>query len=333
MSKLRSLVVTAFLVASMFATPVLAQGAVHSEPLDLASQQDKLKPGEWVWAPQLAPDGPVLVYVNLNRQIATVFRNGVRIGVSTVSSGKPGHNTPDGIFTILQKDADHHSTTYDDAPMPYTERLTWQGVALHAGGLPGYPSSHGCVHLPLAFARNLFGIEALGGTVVITGGYDDPVRVPLAGLFEPAAAGAHPLPPLPAGEQFSWNPSPSNGPVSIILSAADQQVVVLRNGVEIGRSRAEVPPVSGTKVMTYAGGDNKEWIAVGISGPDAKLADNADTQEFAQLKFPTAFSSSMRAVITPGTTLVVTAGALTPASTGPQTTVMDAQDEPAEAGR
>jgi L,D-transpeptidase catalytic domain len=334
MAKLWGGVAAALLVASIMGAPALAQGAAQSEPLDLASQQDKLKPGEWVWAPQLAPDGPMLVYVNLNRQIATVFRNGVRIGVSTISSGKPGHNTPDGVFTILQKDADHHSSTYNDAPMPYTERLTWQGVALHAGGLPGYPSSHGCVHLPLAFAKKLFGIESLGGTVVITGGYGDPVRAPLAGLFEPATAGAAPPPPLPSDEQFSWNPTaPSSGPVSIILSAADQQVVVLRNGVEIGRSRADVPQTAATKVMTYAGGKNNEWITVGVNGPAAALADTADTTEFAQLKFPAAFSSKMRSVIAPGTTLVVTPNAVTPASTGTQTVVMDAHDEPTEEGR
>src|SRR4051794_28301379 len=91
MSKSRNGIAAALLAASFMSSPVLAQGAPQSEPIDLAAQQDKLKPGEWVWAPQLAPDGPVLVYVNLNRQMATVFRNGVRIGVSTVSSGKPGH--------------------------------------------------------------------------------------------------------------------------------------------------------------------------------------------------------------------------------------------------
>jgi len=333
MLKLRSKVAAALTVAVLVVgSPVFAQGATQSEPLDLASQENKLKPGEWVWAPQLAPDGPVLVYVDLNRQIATIYRNGVRIGVSTVSSGRPGHDTPDGVFTILQKDADHHSSTYNDAPMPYTERLTWGGVALHAGGLPGYPSSHGCVHLPLAFARNLFGIEALGGTVIITGGRNDPVRVPLGTLLEPTVAGDESPAPLPVGDQFTWKSAPSTGPVSIIVSAADQQAVVLRNGVEIGRSRADVPNVTTTRVMTYAGGKN-EWITVGISGPGAAAADAADTAQFAQLKFPAAFSTGLRSIITPGTTLLITPNPISPASTGPQTTVLDAQDGPAEIGR
>ena len=92
--------------------------------MELARQADQLKPGQWVWAPQIAPKGPITVYVDLSRQLATVYRNGVRIGVSTVSSGKPGHETPTGVFTILQKDAKHHSNKYNNATMPYQQRLT-----------------------------------------------------------------------------------------------------------------------------------------------------------------------------------------------------------------
>ena len=82
----------------------------------------------------------------------------------------PDTQPPSGVFIILQKDQHHHSSLYNDASMPYTERLTWGGVALHAGGLPGYPSSHGCVHLPLEFAKLLFGITTLGTLVIIADG-------------------------------------------------------------------------------------------------------------------------------------------------------------------
>ena len=113
--------------------------------------------------PEIAPSGPVLVYVDLNRQRATVYRNGVRIGVSTISSGKDGYETPTGVFTILEKNEDHHSRTYDDAPMPFQQRLTWMGVAMHAGNLPGFPASHGCVRLPMEFAKQLFEVTPMGG--------------------------------------------------------------------------------------------------------------------------------------------------------------------------
>ena len=140
-------------------------GAKDSSPAGTAPAA--LKPGEFVWDPGVAPEGPIVVVVSLTEQRAYVYRNGVEIGYTTVSTGKPGHETPTGIFTILQKDKEHHSSKYNDAAMPYQERLTWDGVALHAGGLPGYPSSHGCVHLPSQFAEDLFGASHMGMTVVI----------------------------------------------------------------------------------------------------------------------------------------------------------------------
>src|SRR6185503_12097277 len=109
-------------------------------------------------------------------QRAYVYRNGVLIAVSSVSTGKPGHETPTGVFTILQKDKDHHSNLYNNAPMPYQQRLTMGGVALHAGGLPGYPESHGCIHLPTQFAKELFAITNLGVTVVVEGNAQDHIR-------------------------------------------------------------------------------------------------------------------------------------------------------------
>ena len=140
----------------------LAQGSAKSAALELAKKAEHLKPGEWLLYPEIAPAGPVLVYVDLGRQRATVYRNGVRIGVSTISSGKKGNSTPTGVFTILQKNKDHRSRTYDNAPMPYMQRLTWKGVAMHAGNLPGYPASHGCVRLPMEFAKRLFTDHADG---------------------------------------------------------------------------------------------------------------------------------------------------------------------------
>lgn len=322
MSHLARAVAATSIIALAPLSVASAQGAAQSSPVELISQPEKLKPGQWVWVPELAPHGPLLVYVDLTRQLASVYRNGVLMAVTTISSGKPGHDTPTGVFTILQKDANHHSSKYNDAPMPYQERLTWDGVALHAGGLPGYPESHGCVHLPLQFAKLLFGIESLGGTVVIAGDRQDPVRPPAAGLLEPAVAGANPPAPLAQGQQFSWNPAASKaGPVSIIVSAADRQAVVLRNGVEIGRSVAEAPQQADQiKVMTYAGGPDDHWIVVGAGGSTG----SGGGTEIEQLKLPPAFAAALRSVIAPGTTLVVAQGSLAAQSTGPQLTVLSA---------
>jgi hypothetical protein len=130
---------------------------------------DGLRPGQYRWHPEAAPaEGPVNIVVSLPLQRAYVFRAGALIGVSTISSGQPGYDTPTGRFTILQKRVEHRSSLYDDAPMPFMQRLTWDGVALHAGRITGEPESHGCIRLPRAFARHLYGITALGTTVVVT---------------------------------------------------------------------------------------------------------------------------------------------------------------------
>jgi hypothetical protein len=330
MNKISLALAASALLAGIPAAQLAAQGAPKSAQLELAKQAEKLKAGQWVWKPEIAPKGPILVYVDLTRQLATVYRNGVRIGVSTISSGRPGYETPTGVFTILEKNKEHISRKYNDAPMPYQERLTWGGVALHAGGLPGYPESHGCVHLPMAFSKILFGAMPMGGTVVIAGGHEDPVKRPAAGVLAPALAGVTPPPPTPLTPEgtYTWNPGLSaDGPVSIIISTGDQQVVVLRNGVEIGRAHADVQQqTSETQVMTFAGGKDKQWIQVGVSDLTGQPAEIISTERVEQMHLPAAFVADMRSVITPGTTVLVTQASVSHGSTGQQTTVLDADD-------
>ena len=309
---------------------VLAQGSPKSAALELAKKADKLKPGDWLLYPEIAPDGPVLVYVDLNHQRATIYRNGVRIGVSTISSGKTGHSTPTGVFTILQKNKDHRSSTYNNAPMPYMQRLTWQGVALHAGNLPGYPASHGCVRLPLEFAKRLFSITDMGGTVVIAGGHEDPIKRPVAGVLAPALKGvtAAPAATLTPQGKFTWNEAAApDGPVSIIISTGDQQVVVLRNGVEIGRAHAVVAQeTTEAQVMTLAGGVNPQWIQVGVSDLTDEPAEVISTERVEQMHLPQEFVAKMRAAMKPGTTVLVTQASVSQDTTGRQQTVMDTRD-------
>ncbi len=302
--------VTALLLLG--AVDALAQGARTSSAVELARQADQLKPGQWVWAPEIAPKGPITVYVDLSRQVATVYRNGVRIGVSTVSTGKPGHETPTGVFTILQKDANHHSSKYNNAPMPFQQRLTWDGVALHAGGLPGYPESHGCVHLPYQFARLLFGETHMGVTVIIAGRAGASMLAPAAGVIavQGEAGAAMPHVPLAENEPFRWTPELSpEGPVTIIVSRSDQRILVLRNGVEIGRSRAEVPTSDfETHVMTFApqADGRPSWMLVGVPGHAGEDGRPLDSGVLNQLRLPRGFRAALAEVIVPGATVLVT---------------------------
>lgn len=147
---------------------IVGPAAAAVEPAPAAVEQaTDLSPGEFVWQPERAPQGEVEIVVSIPLQRAYVYRGGTLIGVTTVSTGKPGHRTPTGRFDILQKRAKHFSNLYNNAPMPYMQRLTWGGIALHAGQIPGRPASHGCVRLPLAFAKNLFGVTSMGGSVHI----------------------------------------------------------------------------------------------------------------------------------------------------------------------
>jgi lipoprotein-anchoring transpeptidase ErfK/SrfK len=110
----------------------------------------------------------VQIVVSLPLQRAYVFDGGELLWTAPVSTGKRGHETPVGTFPILQKKVHHRSSKYDDAPMPYMQRLTWYGIALHAGRVPGYPASHGCIRLPKSYARKLYALTDYGTTVTIT---------------------------------------------------------------------------------------------------------------------------------------------------------------------
>ncbi len=139
---------------------------------------DALKPGQFVWVAQDAYEGPMKIVVVLDIQRIYVFQNDKLIGFSTISSGKKGKETPTGFFTILQKNIDHKSNLYSNAPMPFMQRLTWDGIAMHGGQLPGYPASHGCIRLPLAFAKALYGVTQMNQEVFVLSDTATPVKRP-----------------------------------------------------------------------------------------------------------------------------------------------------------
>ena len=303
---------------------------------------DRLKKGEFLWMGEAVTTGPVVMVVSITEQRAYVYRNGILIGATTVSTGRPGHLTPTGVFTVLQKQKEHRSTIYDGAPMPYMERLTWGGVALHAGGLPGYPESHGCIHLPSEFARRLFDISPNGMTVVIGTEATEPQRVAHPGYLAPVTlAGGQPLEgePLAPTEDERWQPDLSpNGPVSIVLSQGSQRVVVYRNGIEIGRARLTVsgdaPLVNHALVLTdgpssvpdpYVPDPTKfRWLRIGVPGHMGEEGTQVDPVALARIKLPAEFAARLNGILTPGATLFVTNEALYPQTTGSMVQVVDA---------
>jgi len=138
------------------------------------------------------PKGPLQIVVSIDTQTVTLFSNGVRVAQGSVSTGVPGHPTPMGVFSIIEKDRYHHSNLYSNAPMPYMQRITWSGVALHEGVLPGYPASHGCIRMSHDFAQKLWRVTKLGVRVIVARHELAPVDFTHPNLFRPKPKPAEP---------------------------------------------------------------------------------------------------------------------------------------------
>jgi hypothetical protein len=305
----------------LFLTPALAmeKPRAHTQGTPTGKPTGPLKPGEYWWKPELSPTGPVLALVSIPQQTMHVYRNGILIGRSTVSTGTSGHSTPSGVFTILEKKVDHYSKKYDNAPMPNMQRLTWSGICMHSGNLPGYPASHGCIRLPYDFSRLLFTLTAKGGTVVIGDGKTpQPHLAANPGvMLAPKDFTADMLRPLARGD-YDWNPERSpSGPVTILLSAADSAIYVYRNGNPIGRASVEISgrgPLGGNVFTMLEGVTEKpswwapnrparKWLRV-TSDDSGRRVDVDDLGK--RVRFSPEFAAQLYDIIMPGTTVIVT---------------------------
>jgi hypothetical protein len=261
------------------------------------------------WHPEIAPRGPVVIVVSLEQQRLYAYRNGVAIGVSPVSSGKPGYETPAGIYTILQKARTHFSNLYDDAPMPFMQRLTWDGVALHAGVVRSKPASHGCIRLPEAFAARLFGITRAGDVVVVSDAHEMPASVRFPAAVAPIDLSGRPS-TAAAGRAPAWlTPRAEGGPLSVVVSLHDRAVYVMQAGELIGRAPlalAGAPPLTGSVLyVMHAGGDGTAhaWGGYRIRGHGAVPVP---AQLAHELALPPAFGHQLQLMLAVGTTVLVT---------------------------
>lgn len=248
----------------------------------------ELQPGEFTWHPSRSPEGPVAIVVSITDQRVHVYRNGVRIAVSTCSTGKQGHATPTGVFTILEKDKNHHSSTYNNAPMPNMNRLTWSGVALHAGNLPGYPASHGCIRLPMKFSELLFGITHVGTPVIVAGSNADPADIVHPGLILSNDAETK-LESVKANlkkERLPWQATvtPLDAPTAVVASSADATVTVLSAGEIVIQGAAtirdpEIPLGSHVFILVSEASGGLSWHGIGHSAEDQAAASEVSVLE------------------------------------------------------
>ena len=291
----------------------MAQPSFHTKGTPTGKPTGPLQPGEYWWNPQISPAGPVVVLVSLPLQTANVYRNGILVGRSSVSTGAKGHETPAGVFTILEKNQTHYSATYDNAPMPNMQRLTWSGIAMHSGNLPGHAASHGCIRMPYDFSTLLFSLTSRGATVVI--GDRKSTQPHFAAnpgvMLAPKDFNPTMLKPLASGE-YDWRPERSTkGPVTILVSAADRVIYVYRNGQPIGRAAVEVKGKLGDHVFTMLDGVSGEaspyapgrparrWMSV--SGGRGSPHDLAP-----KVSFSPEFGQKLADVLSPGATIIVT---------------------------
>jgi hypothetical protein len=298
---------------------------------DLTEISD-LKPGDFTWHPERQPDGPVAIIVSLPEQLVHVYRNGIRIAVSTCSSGKPGHQTPTGVFVVLQKDRHHRSSTYNQAPMPNMNRLTWSGIALHAGNLPGYPASHGCVRLPLDFSDKLFSITHLGTPVIISGAHSDPWTLTHPGMVLGAYAEGE-FTNVEASldgkkKPSDWTEAEASPITSVIVSSADKQLMLIENSdvVTTGTLTIRGDGDIGNMVFILNGSNDDaqglHWTAISHAADDDSAQD-PDAKVLQRLSADPAFVQAMSAKMHPGMIMVLTDAPLRPdARTGRDFVIM-----------
>ncbi len=301
----------------MVPTGGMAQPSFHTKGTPTGTPTGPLKAGEYWWMPQLSPRGPLMVLVSVPKQTLHVYRNGILIGRSSVSTGSQGHATPGGVFTILEKKREHYSKTYDNAPMPNMQRLTWDGIAMHSGNLPGYPASHGCIRMPYDFSQLLFSATGHGGTVVVGDGKTPvPHLASNPGLMlAPKDFTPQMLRPL-SSNQYEWNPRRSTGgPVTILISAADKAVYVYRNGNPIGRAAVEVlgygalgdqvfsqlDGTTGRQSGLIPGRSQRRWMTVTSRGGSVNPSTIAS-----RLRLHPEFARKVYDVTEPGTTVIIT---------------------------
>src|SRR5437762_3892494 len=293
---------------------------IFTEGVRVSPETVTLKPGEYVWEPERAPEGPLLIVASITEQVAYVYRNGICIARSSVSTGRPGHRTPTGVFTILEKEVHHTSSIYKGAEMPYMERVTCGGIALHASDLPGYPDSHGCIRLPLEFSKLLFGVTMKGATVIIADEHSAPAETVHPGLFF-TQSGEESEPE--AAVQFDWNPDKSaSGPVSLLVSSADKTLYVYRNGVEIGRAgipNSQVVSPLNDRIFSALNGLDEQghlrWVEVTSAGKEKSSESLFAAAQKSQL--PADFLGKAKEVITPGTTIIFTDKPVDPTTQSP----------------
>jgi hypothetical protein len=241
-------------------------------------------PGKAMAKPAPTPIGPLIAVVSINNQRITVYNKNGRLTGASVSSGQSGHETPQGIFSVIGKEKEHFSNLYNDAPMPNMQRITWSGVALHAGNLPGYPASHGCIRLPYDFSARLYNLTKMGTRVIVARNDVVPVAFSHPRLFTPKlmdgvdlAKSTAPLGNTKEGETFE----PSNLPMMLGASsvALSERLGEKVDAATAAAATAEKPVgMTLTAMAVAAGKAARESEKAALAAKTAAAIRNRDSE-------------------------------------------------------
>jgi hypothetical protein len=197
------------------------------------------------------PVEPIMAIVSLRNQQITVYDANGWILRAPVSSGQQGRETPAGIFSVIQKEAEHYSNLYDDAYMPHMQRITWSGIALHGGVLPGHPASHGCVRMPYDFAQRLFGVTRLGMRVIVAPSDVAPVEIVHPALF-PTRPGAGTIAAARAAEADEAARKADQARLAAVMVSREAARAMMRAAENL-KLRAEAQLAAADRAVASAG--------------------------------------------------------------------------------
>jgi chemotaxis protein histidine kinase CheA len=252
-------------------------------PADAAPRQAQAKPERTTEAaaPRNAGE-PIMAIVSIKSQKVTFYDADGWILRAPVSSGTTGRETPAGVFSVVQKDKDHHSSLYDDAWMPNMLRITWNGIALHGGPLPGYAASHGCVRMPFGFAEKLFDKVPIGTRVIISPNDAEPVEISDPALFEPksqavAAAPARAEALAREADEATKLAQQTKTAATLAMKEAGPRAATLRK-LELAKTHADAALAAAEKAVAAAKTDKAKARAEGQQQKAAAKVDELQTQ-------------------------------------------------------
>ncbi|MGA8652921.1 MAG: L,D-transpeptidase family protein [Xanthobacteraceae bacterium] len=226
------------------------------------------------------PGEPVMAIVSLQRQQITIYDSKGWILRAPVSSGQKGRETPAGIFSIIEKEAEHYSNLYDDAYMPHMERLTWSGIALHGGVLPGHPASHGCIRLPYEFAERLFGVSTLGMRVIVAPADAEPVAIAHPALFPQTSSASAEAAAKAAAAEADEAASKADQARSAAATASREagRVMVPVRAEEILKRKADAQLAAAERAVDSAASDDARQEAEGAKEKAAAAVAELETE-------------------------------------------------------